>query len=53
MEYRQVVAESFARGGRRDDDDILSGMNGFRSGGLVRVKLADALGVVGSAEARV
>ncbi len=52
VEYREVVAQRLARGGRRDDDDVLPGMDGFCGGRLVRVKLADAFRVVSCAKVR-
>src|ERR1700726_1200618 len=38
----QVVAKRLSRGGRRDDDYVLAGVDRFGSGSLVAVELANA-----------
>ena len=48
----QVVAESFARSGRRDDHEIFSRARQLRRGGLMRIKLVDALGAIGGGKFR-
>ncbi len=46
VENRQVVAQGFTAGGRRDDDDIFAGVDRFGCCGLMRIELMDALGVI-------
>ena len=41
LERGQRVAQRLARGGRRDDDDVLAGMDGLDRLGLVRVQPLD------------
>ena len=41
IQHRQVVAERLAAGGRRDDDDVLAGLNLVEGLGLVRVEPRD------------
>ena len=50
VQDRQVVAERFAGGRRRDDDDVFSGVDGFGGSGLVGVGLVDFFGLVGGLE---
>ncbi len=45
-----VIAQRFSGGGGRHDDDIFSGVDRFRCGGLVGVQAADAFGGVGGGE---
>ena len=42
VQHGQVVAECFAAGGRRDDDDVLAGFDMLERLGLVRVQLLDS-----------
>ena len=42
VQHRRVVAERFARGGRRDGDDVAPGEHVLERLGLVRVELLDA-----------
>jgi len=47
VEDREVVAESFARSSRGDDNEILSGVDCLGGSSLMRVEPSNALGAVG------
>ena len=44
VQYRQVIAQSFAGGRGRDNDDIFSGVDGFGCLGLMSVEVTNAFG---------